>query len=553
MVGAVCLIEKCSRRELSFEEILLDETLVQGDIWILKEALQKTGGINYRLGAKQNYELLIRIAREYTVLQLSGEEWEKYLSEELKREAWISLLTETVSDQNEITLEEGMKTDCYLIGRYKDELLSMKCFDDAVLGIISSGKEMMVQYLEKMLAREKEFYDLYDCTQPILIYRGSEVCYNVLDTFAKSLGHALGELGQCVEYFDMSKQQMNELAGYAGRRFKAVIGMQTYMFSVKWEEGYGKSGFVHDSIDAPKYHFVFDHPVWLREHLKQIPHGTCILTPDGNYAEFVKKYYGHPARFLPPAGNEMFCGNGERDYDVVFLGGYGNDLAEKLWAIRRENKNRAYFLNRYILRMQKELSQTPERAFQKTLEFYGIVYTKKQFTDMFYEERWVISHLADYYRNKVIETLLNAGISLHVFGDSWKRNHMWEKKGIIWHEAAIGKDALEVYARAKISLNIMTWHKDGFTERIANAMLQKSVVVTDRTTYLEKNFVSGEDLLMFDLRNLEELPERIIALLHDEERRKRIAENGYKKAVQHHTWDNRARKILGWIEEDCNG
>lgn len=86
-----------------------------------------------------------------------------------------------------------------------------------------------------------------------------------------------------------------------------------------------------------------------------------------------------------------------------------------------------------------------------------------------------------YYRNEVIEVLLESGIALHVFGDTWKESPMF-------------------------------WHKDGFTERIANAMLQKSVAVTDRTTYLE--------------------------------------ENGYRKAIKQHTWRHRAEKILEFIEED---
>ncbi len=54
-VGAVCLNGLCPEGEISFEEILLDETLANGDIWVRKEALRSVGGINYRLGAKRSY------------------------------------------------------------------------------------------------------------------------------------------------------------------------------------------------------------------------------------------------------------------------------------------------------------------------------------------------------------------------------------------------------------------------------------------------------------------------------------------------------------------
>lgn len=55
LTGAICISENSLKTELSFEEILLDERLIVGNIWILKKALSAVGGINYRLKAKRNY------------------------------------------------------------------------------------------------------------------------------------------------------------------------------------------------------------------------------------------------------------------------------------------------------------------------------------------------------------------------------------------------------------------------------------------------------------------------------------------------------------------
>lgn len=200
--------------------------------------------------------------------------------------------------------------------------------------------------------------------------------------------------------------------------------------------------------------------------------------------------------------------------------------------------------------MRRNINEAPEYAFERALKYYGISFSQEEFVERFYEVRWIIFWLSNYYRNKIIKVILDAGIKVHVFGDSWKKSPVWKHPFLVCHEAVRGKDALKVYSRSKLSLNVMMWHKDGFTERVANAMLQKSVVVTDRTDYLEKNFVNGEELLMFDLRHLKELPAQIKELLNDEEKRKRIAENGYEKALKHHTWRQRARQMLEWIEED---
>lgn len=542
-VGAICRSEENITRELSFEEILLDETLVGGDIWITGEALRNAGGINYRLSAKRNYELLLRVAKQSTILRVGSQNAEEYLSAGAEKEDWIHLKQEKETDGDDIA--SGIKTDCYLIGRYKAELLAMGCFDDAVLGIVSAGGEDATRYLERMIAGTEDFYDIYDCTQPILIYVGGDLCYNVLDTFARCLGRELEKLGQHVIYFDVSAQKMEDIVLYAGKRLKAVVGMQTYMFSVRKKDG----TFIHDEIASQKYNFVFDHPIWLRHHLTQVPDGLTVLTPDGNYAGFVQRYYGHHARFFPPAGQESFLGKQKRRYDISFLGTYGAGVLEELKQLRRHDRKKAYMINRYVIYLRKYINNPPENAFDKMLDYYGIHYEKDEWMEQFHGVRWVALKLSYYYRNKVVETLLEAGLSLHVFGDSWKNSPLKTYPGLLCHEEAVGEQALAVYGDSRLSLNIMTWHKDGFTERIANAMLQKSVVVTDRTTYLDRNFVNDEELLTFDLRHMKNLPGRIRTLLMDEEKRAQIAERAYQKAAENHTWHRRAEEFLTLMEE----
>lgn len=75
-------------------------------------------------------------------------------------------------------------------------------------------------------------------------------------------------------------------------------------------------------------------------------------------------------------------------------------------------------------------------------------------------------------------------------------------------------------------------------------MLAGAVAVSDRSTRLEEEFVDGEDIILFNLANISELPDRINELLADEERRKRIAENGEKKVRQKHLWIHRAKELL---------
>ena len=56
---------------ISFLELLLDETICEGDILIPKELILLAGGRNDRLPAKKKYELLLRIAQR-TSFDLTG-------------------------------------------------------------------------------------------------------------------------------------------------------------------------------------------------------------------------------------------------------------------------------------------------------------------------------------------------------------------------------------------------------------------------------------------------------------------------------------------------
>ena len=82
-------------------------------------------------------------------------------------------------------------------------------------------------------------------------------------------------------------------------------------------------------------------------------------------------------------------------------------------------------------------------------------------------------------------------------------------------------------------------------------MLQKAVVITDRNPYLESQFQDGQDIIYYDLDQMDKLPARIHRLLQSPERISEISENGYQKAAKYHTWDCRAKELIQIAEQDA--
>lgn len=394
--------------------------------------------------------------------------------------------------------------------------------------------------------------------EPYLIYLGSDVCYHVLDEFALQLGNALSERGELVEYYNVAEQGEAGLSAYVGRRFRAVIGFQSYLFDIYLP----KAGvYLHDLMEGPKLNFQFDHPIWMNHHYRNLPKDCYILTHDRDYATFITRYYPKAAGVyvLPPAGSEspVLRQGGEhepvgepvenRTIDVAFIGTY-TDYRQYLPSVYGSEPFVRHLAARFLGRMRKCPNEAAEQSLRETLKQMGIVCGDEEFLGVMDGLKSMIYCIMSYYRERVVHVLLEAGIVLDVYGDSWRNSPFARHRCIRMHSAVSPEESPRELKRSRISLNVMAWHKDGFTERIAGSMLCGSVVCTDRSRYLAEHFQDGEELLLYDLEHLTCLPERIRGILADEEKRKRMAELAYTKAAAEHTWKQRATELTEWLD-----
>ena len=519
-------------------ELLLDETICEEPVWIEKEMAVRAGGVNAYLSAKQKYELLIRIAAETPVA---------FVDE--KSDPDIKYIRFDDDEKNSGT-DDGWKTDCYLIGRYSVELQTEGVFDDVITALLAeaqtAGRETKtITFLEHMIRKDAEYWKLAEGSCDILMYKGDDVCHNVLNIFAEQFGRALSRAGKKVKYFDCEKQDIGELTLYMNQHFQAVIGVQSYLFSVKMKD---EVHYLHEYIYGPKYNFIFDHPIWMRTHLKQQYPDFYVLTHDMNYVNFIEKYFHHNAILFPPAG--MMSDDiqeKERIYDLTFVGTYGDYWNEILLIHQMERKKR-FLANHFLLIMRKNSALTAEGALQEVLKLRGMILSDDEFLDLLYDLRRVIYCVMHYYRNRVLRCILQSGIKLDVFGDSWMNCPLISYPNLICHPNVTVEESLDIWKKSKLSLNIMSWHKGGFTERMANIMLAGAVLVTDDTTYLMGKY-TDEDLLTFSLEEREKLPDKIKYLFDHVEYRKIIAQNGKQKTLLQHTWDKRAEQFLDILDK----
>jgi spore maturation protein CgeB len=379
--------------------------------------------------------------------------------------------------------------------------------------------------------------------ESILIFKGDKsICYGILEAFSDKLRDALVKIGESVEYVDPDNAIIED---FIGKKYKAIVAvMETLYYSSM--PGTGEK--VFDLIEGPKFNFWFDYPAFYYKHVKSAPGNYYILTQDRDYVAFINKYYADNARafYLPPGGSEAKrdIPFEERKYNLSFVGTYYN-WENAIKAFNRNDETTRIVTDRYLEKLIGKIELTTEKAYQEVLDELGATYDDEQFVrGLSSVHQLAMGGVAKLFREEAIKVLIENGIVVDVFGDSWKKAPYADNPNLRIHPEIPYDRICEVYEDSKMTLNIMSWHKDAITERILDAMMAGCIVLSDETPALRESFKDGKEILLFSLRDIGLLPELVKRNIDNAD----MAEAGKNKAYAEHSWENRARELMKIID-----
>lgn len=465
-----------------------------------------------------------------------------------------------------MTLEEY--TDhCYLLGRYLEYYKDDESFESTSNSLIETGLIFRnngikifssaniefdaIDFLMHMIARD-EIYDAEDQKRcPILLYTSDPICYGILNSFIYEIASELDKMGYLTEIFDLPTDGVNHPERLLKRRFKAVIGFHTKFFSSK----INSSEYFNDYIYGPKFLIILDHPGTFYEILTDCPDDLNVITLDENYKYYVEKYFPKvkKAFVIPPGGTEYTAQTLKKDIPLSFVGTY-RDYRQWLPSLQKFDEENNGLGSDFINTAESHLDLTFEEDLSLVINDRiknGIMQSisHEEFAKLFFDLSIPRGIVLSKTREKIILEILKSGLSLHVYGGSWKSPFFANFDNLIIHDEVSPEESLEIFARSKVSLNIMSWHKAGMTERLSNIMLNHSLVVTDESTYLCRNYCDNEDMLIFKLndKEIKALPDRIKDILSDDLKMQSMAEAAYQKASKKETWKIRTSEIVDII------
>lgn len=311
----------------------------------------------------------------------------------------------------------------------------------------------------------------------------------------------------------------------------------------------------HESIwnvlDVDCYNLIVDHPMYYHVALIFPIKKLTFLCVDEYHQKFINRFYKGKVRsyFLPLAGIgplKPIIPLEERSIDVLFTGAYLiDDNIEYHIADLGDGLRKIWLECFEWLLIHK--SWTLEQTVEMKLKSYSISVSDEELRDTVRLFQDMDGMLRSRMRAEVIKTLANHDVHVHVYGEGWEFLECKQENLTINARIPFDK-TIPLIADAKIVLNVMPWFKAGVHDRVYSAMLNHSVSLTDSSEYLEKTVKDGENILIYSLDDLKKLPMKIKWYLSHPKEMERVAENGFKYAINTQTWQNRAKQLMEIME-----
>lgn len=315
--------------------------------------------------------------------------------------------------------------------------------------------------------------------------------------------------------------------------------------------------------NLPVLNILVDHPLYYHSCLKEAGERMRVFCVDREHVGYVRRFYpGLKVEFLPLAGNELLISHGDgehgthradvpepvpygrRTVDLVFTANYVSMemLEEKVKALDEDYRI-------FYRRITEDLIADPAQSVDAVMERHirdelGAV-PEEQLCAAMSGMIWIDLFIRSYFREKVVQTLADAGIIVRVFGADWEKIHCKKPQNVRTSGGKVDSAAcVQAMRDARIALNVMPWFKDGAHDRVFTAMLQGTAAFTDDSRYLREECRDGKNICFYSLKTLEQLPDRVVSLLEDPVRTAELAERGYRMAKKRHTWKNRAGLLM---------
>ncbi|MBE5961337.1 MAG: glycosyltransferase family 1 protein [Lachnospiraceae bacterium] len=389
------------------------------------------------------------------------------------------------------------------------------------------------------------FKQLFEPIQNIILLTGG---IETLGYFSESMADSFYDLGYHVFLFDLqTMDHTEELTHFVSSGPTALITFNFIGLSNEDIFETDSSLSYWDLHQILCFNILVDHPFYYYDHLLKKPSRYIQCCIDHFHCTYMRRFYPDitPMPFLPLAGTpqeDPLLPFKDRPIDVLFTGNYTPPSTFDSYITRLGDDYALFYraiIDDLLINPHQNIDTVMEHHIIKELGEISAEDKKKCMRNMIFIDLYV----RFFYRGKVIRTLIDNGITVHVFGSGWDKLECSHPENLILGGLVDSAECIRQMRRSKLSLNIMPWFKDGAHDRVFNSMLHGALCVTDPSAYLSAEFTDHKEAIFYTLTDLDSLPSQITALLHNASLCTQITTEAFKKCLSRHTWSHRAHSI----------
>jgi len=392
---------------------------------------------------------------------------------------------------------------------------------------------------------------LEEATKGKIVLIKGQSRYNVLRLACDVMARGFEEQGYDTVTIDLAfVTNLEEMVDIINKEM-ADRGLFVFSFNALCHEVYNANDIaLYDWLDYPVYGFLVDYPYFHHSRLCLTQSDKITIgCVDYNHVTYLEQYYPNikHVHFVPHFSfqNKELEPYGSRVIDIFFPGSFDNPQIH-LDTLKQLPEVFYNIAKSIIAMMLKDINLTVEEALRLYLASVYFTYSESEFVEIM-DQIYILDHyIRSYYRDKIIRTILDAGITLTVCGQGWEqlKETYSENLNVIGTEGLDIEDNVKLIANSKILLNILPSFKNGTHERIFTSMLNKCICLTNPNQYFEQHFKDKEEILYYRLDALETLPAIIEHALLSSDEMSQITERAYQVALDNYSMKHVAGIVL---------
>ncbi len=274
-------------------------------------------------------------------------------------------------------------------------------------------------------------------------------------------------------------------------------------------------------VDDPTYHITRVNKI------KSFPNTICYVL-DESHPFFLKKFFDINAKHIGHIGTKgQIVDFEEKEYDF-FIAGTFQDV------------------DTLISQFTTTLDDDDLQIFEKILDtmcskpnlhFYDIIETLLKNLTLSIDQQLLLYNkflpikkiYRALHRETLVKTLASLGYKITLAGNIYNED-LKNIENVNFVGTLDYETTLDYVTKSKFVLNSTPTYTCGVTERTLDTMLRKSVVLSNNSLFIEKNFKDMESILTYNLTDISGLKEKIDKVLYDKDLYNSITTNAYSIA-----------------------